>query len=98
MVYRDYGLTKDVPVLHASGGLKYQPVWNQMVSQFLADSRLRGFAAPSRPDLETVVINTSRESSLLERVLYQIGVRDHETLGSGLSPWRWWMKLNLLRS
>jgi hypothetical protein len=98
MVYRDYGLTKDVPVLHASGGLKYQPVWNQMVSQFLADSRLRGFAAPSRPDLETVVINTSRESSLLERVLYQIGVRDHETLGSGLSPWRWWMKLDLLRS
>jgi hypothetical protein len=97
MVCRDYGLTKDVPVLHASGGLKHQPVWNQMVNQFLVDSRLRDIAAPSRPDLETVIINTRPESSLLERVLYQIGVRDHET-GFGLSPWRWWMKLVLLQS
>jgi len=98
MVRHDYGLTKDVPVLHASGGLKHQPVWNQMVSQFLADNRLRDIAAPSRPDLETVIINTSPESSLLERILYQIGVRDHQTLGFGLSPWRWWIKLALLRS
>lgn len=98
MVCRDYGLTKDVPVLHASGGLKHQPVWNRMVTQFLADNRLRDIAAPLRSDLETVLINTSPESSLLERVLYQIGVRDHETLGFGLSPWRWWIKLDLLRS
>ncbi len=98
MVWRDYGLSKDVPVLHASGGLKHQAMWNQMVSQFLADSRLRDIAAPSRPDLETVIINTRPESSLLENVLYQIGVRDHQTLGFGLSPWRWWMKLTLMRS
>jgi hypothetical protein len=95
--YRGYGLSKDVPVLHACGPLKGWPAWRQAVERFFTDRSLVNVAAPTRPGLSTVLINTSDTPSLLQNVCARLGMRDHVILGSGVSPWRMCKKYLLLR-
>lgn len=95
--YRSYGLTKDVPVVHACGPLKCQPAWREAVDLYFRDQRMVNTVAPTRPDLTTVLINTGVNPSLLERACTRLGMRDHDTIGSGVSPWRMSQKYILLR-
>jgi hypothetical protein len=97
IIQHDYGLSKDIPVLHASGGLSNQDVWRQTAERFFRDSRLLNIASPGRDELTIVLINTWGRPTLMERCLAHLGIRDHVVLGAGITTWDWALKATLLR-
>lgn len=96
IIQYDYGLSKDIPVLHASGSLSNQNVWKETVNRFFGDSRLLNIASPKRDDLTIVLINTWGRPTLMEHCLAHLGVRDHVVLGDGIRAWDWALKATLL--
>jgi hypothetical protein len=97
IIQYDYGLSKDIPILHASGGLSSQNSWRDTVNRFFDDSRLLNMASPRRDDLTIVLISTWGTPTLMERCLAHLGVRDHVVLGAGIRTWDWALKVTLVR-